>query len=217
MICLSVHSFHLYIRSDKLITVDKRSGVWKTWTNVYLMRLTVTLFNSLSSTEWFFFSALSRRASGRRQTWWSRTVFELHGPETMFQLSASVQAWIWSLSTTESVRIQLMRPPERQQKKEKVRCSLFDAEIPLLLHVPKWGLPLGTFWYRCQRSLFALVCQYVRCFVPMSPQTALNIPRAVYRFPEYITTNWNQLLQPSVKRRCYDTALQRTATESCLD
>lgn len=54
VICLSVHSLHLCIRSDEPIAVDKRSDIWKTWPNVYLMRLTVTLFNSLLSMEWFF-------------------------------------------------------------------------------------------------------------------------------------------------------------------
>lgn len=62
-------------------------------------------------------------------------MFELHGPEMMFQLSASVQAWIWSLSSTESVKIQLMRPPERDGRKKKKRekkkkkFSLFDIDI----------------------------------------------------------------------------------------
>lgn len=76
------------------------------------------------------------------------SVFELHGPETMFQLSASVQAWIWSHSTTESVKMQLMRPPERQQKRkkeEKKKFSLFDTDIPVYCTYLSEAQPLGSF------------------------------------------------------------------------
>lgn len=128
---------------DIPITVDKRSDIQKMQPNVYLMRLTVTPFNSLLSTEWFFL-ALSRHASGWRHTWWSRSVFELHGPETMFQLSASVQAWIWSHSATESVKIQLMRPPERQQKKRKKEFALFDTDIPVCYMYLSEAQPLSV-------------------------------------------------------------------------
>lgn len=38
-------------RARKPMTVAEGSDVWKAWPNVYLMRLTVTLFNSLLSKE----------------------------------------------------------------------------------------------------------------------------------------------------------------------
>lgn len=198
VISLSVHLLYLDISWDILTMVDKRSDIQKTQPNVDLMRQTVTPFNSLLSSEWFFL-ALSRRASGWKQTWWSRSVFELHGPETMFQLSASVQTWIWSLSTTQSVKIQLMRPPERQKKKERV-CLVWHRHTNLL-HVPKWGSAI-----RCQGSLFALVGQYVHRIFPISPETALNIP---YEFSVNITHYWNYW---SVAAKH-----QSAVTESCLD
>lgn len=141
VISLSVHLLYLDISWDILTMVDKRSDIQKMQPNVDLMRQTVTPFNSLLSSEWFFL-ALSRRASGWKQTWWSRSVFELHGPETMFQLSASVQTWIWSLSTTQSVKIQLMRPPERQKKKKEF--ALFDTDIPICCMYLSEAQPLGV-------------------------------------------------------------------------
>lgn len=64
----------LCICSDKPITPDKRSDVWKTWSNAYTIGLTVTLFHSLLSSEWFFL-ALSRCASGWKQAWWKSECF----------------------------------------------------------------------------------------------------------------------------------------------
>lgn len=124
---------------------DKRSDVWEMRPNVYLTRLTVTLFHSLLSSEWFFL-ALSRRASGWKQTWWKSECFWAPWPWNDVPTVSISPSMDLEPQHHEVSQDTTNEAPERMQKKKKEnkKLALFDTDIPVYRVYLSDSQPLGS-------------------------------------------------------------------------